>query len=109
MDSIYTQELLDKLSSILVESDFEDDEDGDNDENIKFIKVEDGDWFDEGKWSYRDDTFFFTDLNVYVNVGQSRSGSYYTDYYYDDPSFSFVEPKTQTVVTTIYVQIKVTQ
>ncbi|AQW88864.1 putative nucleotide reductase subunit C [Erwinia phage pEa_SNUABM_50] len=107
MDSIHTKELLDKLSEIITEGDFEEDANGEyNDEKIKYVQVEEGDWVDEGKYSYRDDTFFFPDLNVYVNVGQSRSGSYYSDYYYDDPSFMFVEPQTKTVVTTVYVGIK---
>lgn len=104
---IYTNELLKKLSDIIEEMDMEDDKDGKyNDEGIKFIKVKDGDWVDEGKYSYSDSVYFFPELNVYVECSQSRSGSYYSDYDYSDPSFCFVEPHTKTVVVTTYTSIK---
>lgn len=105
MNSIYTKELLIKLSEILHESIFDADPEGNNDDNIKYIQVDGGDWVENGKYSYCDITFFFPDLNVYVHTSQSRSGSYYGDFYYDDPTFSFVEPRTKTVVITEYVGI----
>lgn len=109
MDNLHTQELLDKLSELIKDNDYDDDAKGEyNDEGIKYIKVEDGDWVEEGKYSYRVDTFFFTDLNVYIELQQSRSGSYYSDYYYNDPEFSFVEPHTETRVITVYRTVKVT-
>ena len=108
MDNIYTKELLDKLSEIISENDMDDDKEGEyNDDGIKYITVEEGDWVDEGKYSYCEWTFFFPELNVYVSCSQSRSGSYYSDYYYDDPDFDFVEPRTKTVVTTTYHVIEV--
>lgn len=107
MDTVYTKELLTKLSTIISDNDIESDEDGEyNDEGIKYKKVVDGDWTDEGKYSYRTDTFYFPELNVYVEVDQSRSGSYYTDYYYDEPTFGFVEPHTETKVVTVYRSVK---
>lgn len=109
MDNLYTQELLDKLSTIISENDMDDDEEGEyNDDGIKYITVEDGDWTVEGKYSYCDWTYFFPELNVYVFCSQSRSGSYHSDYYYDDPNFNFVEPYTETVVVTNYRTVKVT-
>ncbi|AFC21786.1 ribonucleotide reductase [Cronobacter phage vB_CsaM_GAP32] len=109
MDNLYTQELLTKLSEIIIENDMDSDKDGKyNDDGIKFVTVKEGDWIDEGKYSYCDWTFFFPELNVYVHCSQSRSGSYYSDYYYDDPDFSFVEPYTKTIVVTDYRTVKVT-
>lgn len=109
MDNLHTQELLDKLSELIKENDMSDDKEGKyNEEGIKFITIEDGDWVDEGKYSYCDWIFFFPDLNVYVQCQQSRSGSYYSDYYYDDPEFCFVEPHTETRVITVYNSVKVT-
>lgn len=65
-----------------------------------FICEEEGDWEDEGKYQFSTDEFklvSFDDskekhphgkniidtFNLFVSVGISRSGSYYTDYYYD--------------------------
>lgn len=107
MENIHTKELLAKLSSIISDNDEDEDTDGEyNDEGIKYSFVEEGDWIDDGKYSYREDVFFFPDHNVYINVSRSRSGSYYSDYYYNDPEYCFVEPKTKTVVTTYYSAIK---
>ena len=42
----------------------------------------------------------------YYSIVQNRSGSYYTDYNYDDPIITEVEPKIETVVITKWVAKK---
>jgi exonuclease SbcC len=42
--------------------------------------VEDGDWEDDGKYQYRDVIFKYDDK--FYRVTDSRSGSYFSDYYY---------------------------
>lgn len=42
----------------------------------------------------------------YYSITEHRSGSYYTDYHYDDPIITEVEPKTETVVITKWVAKK---
>ena len=42
----------------------------------------------------------------YYSITEQRSGSYYSDYYYDDPIIIEVEPKIETVVITKWVEKK---
>jgi hypothetical protein len=42
----------------------------------------------------------------YYSITESRSGSYYSDYFYDEPTIVEVEPKTETVVITKWVAKK---
>lgn len=42
----------------------------------------------------------------YYSITESRSGSYYSDYFYDEPTIVEVEPKTETVVVTKWVAKK---
>lgn len=106
MESIHTQDLLTKLSQILTETDLEADAEGKyNTDGIKYVVEEDTDWEINYKdYASKDTIFKFPELNVFVRVSESRSGSYYSDYFYDEPSFEFVEPKEITI--TSYVSVK---
>ena len=56
-------------------------------------EVEEGDWTEQGKYSYCE-----TIVKVgedYYGVSQSRSGSYFTDYHYDDPEVYRVKRKVE--------------
>lgn len=46
-----------------------------------FKVIEQGEWIDEGKYQYRDTVFKYDDKIWEFFV--SRSGSYFSDYYYD--------------------------
>ena len=46
-----------------------------------FEIIEESDWIDDGKYSYKDVVFKFDD-KFYV-IYPSRSGSYFSDYFYD--------------------------
>jgi hypothetical protein len=48
--------------------------------NERFEWIEESSWEDDGKYSYKDMIFKFD--NKFYRVGFSRSGSYYSDYYY---------------------------
>ncbi len=42
-----------------------------------------GDWIDDGKYSHQDIVFKSKDDGKFYMVSHGRSGSYFTDYYYD--------------------------
>jgi hypothetical protein len=45
--------------------------------------IEDGEWVSEGKYDYRESIIRDDNTGKFYNVGEGRSGSYFTDYYYD--------------------------
>jgi hypothetical protein len=63
--------------------------------------IEEGDFVSEGKYEVCETVFKYK--GELFSVVQSRSGSYYTDYYYDTPSFYAVEPKV--ITKTVYVRV----
>ena len=67
----FTPELLQEINLALDE------------ESDKIEIVEEGDWVDDGKYSYRSNVFKMDDK--FYQYHESRSGSYHTDYYYSDP------------------------
>lgn len=66
------------MSIILSNIDVQDIYRGDSE---KYSEVQHTDWCDEGKYGTKD--IIFTDGEKNYRVTISRSGSYYTDYYYD--------------------------
>ena len=48
-------------------------------DNVKII--EEGDWIDDGKYSFQEIVFSMDDK--FYEISNSRSGSYFSDYYYD--------------------------
>lgn len=71
-------------------------------DDIKII--DDGDWIDDGKYSFR--TAIVEYENKFYQINQSRSGSYYTDYYYDDPDIYEVTKRVEMVETTFWDIVK---
>lgn len=65
---------------------------------VEVVEVED--WIDEGKYSYQNTIVKYQDK--FYNVSQSRSGSYFTDYFYNDPVVTEVKPVEKTI--TIWVR-----
>jgi len=61
------------------------------------VCVDDGEWVDYGKYSYKNTVYKLGDQ--YLEIRQSRSGSYHTDYYYLDPDCYEVIPKEVKVIT----------
>ncbi len=66
-------------------------------EDDSLVIVEAGEWVDDGKYSNKETIVKYNDKFYAVN--QYRSGSYFTDYDYGDPSCVEVAPKeiTKTV------------
>lgn len=74
------------------------------DEADEVALVESGDWIDNGKYSYREDVVLYEGKHYMIT--QSRSGSYFTDYHYEDPEIYEVTPRTETVVKTFWDFVK---
>ena len=68
--------------------------------------VEVGDWIDDGKYSSQSTIFKADDGNFY-QLNNSRSGSYFSDYYYDSDDWGDEVECTQVrqveVVKTVWV------
>ena len=73
-------------------------ENADDDVYNQFETIEEGDWTDDGKYSFLEDCIIkHIPTKTFWSIGQSRNGSYYSDYYYGDISFGQVEKKTKTI------------
>lgn len=73
-----------------------------HDEKSKVI-VE-GDWIDDGKYSH---TFSVVEYKGKTyGISQSRSGSYYTDYDYNDPEIYEVVKREVPVIKTHWDKVK---
>lgn len=78
--------------------------------------VKEGDWTDGGKWQTKvdvvridDNKSQFTHLPFkqgYYEVRTVRSGSYWSDYEYDDPKVVEVEPYEETITITKWRAVK---
>jgi len=67
--------------------------------------IEDGEW-ENGFKDYDTKESIVKFEGKYYSVFEARNGSYYTDYFYDDPIITEVEPKIETVVITKWVAKK---
>ena len=69
-------------------------------------EVEDLGWDDEGKYQYGGSVVKDTTDNTHFMITQSRSGSYYSDYYYGTPEVVQVEPKVETITRVVWKEVK---
>jgi hypothetical protein len=67
--------------------------------------IESGEWENEFK-DYDTKESIVKFEGKYYSIIDARNGSYYTDYHYDDPIITEVEPKIETVVITKWVAKK---
>lgn len=58
--------------------------------------VQDGDWTDELKWQYKTTVVRLKTTEIYLAIHETRSGSYYSDYTYDEPTVTQVVPRQVT-------------
>jgi hypothetical protein len=65
--------------------------------------IDEGDWTDEGKYSFNSSVVRYLDKFYIIN--QSRSGSYYSDYYYNDPEIYEVSRSEKTVVQVVWTKV----
>lgn len=73
----------------------------DFDDSEYLEEVESEDWVQEGKYQYCQTVHFSTKHNVYIAVNHTRSGSYHSDWYYNEPDVSIVKKVTRQVTKTI--------
>ena len=69
-----------------------------------FHIIEDGDWISDGKYEHH--TIIVSYKNKYFQIMESRSGSYWTDYDYNDPEVCEVTPKKKIVEITEWEFVK---
>lgn len=90
-----TETLIDELLAVHQE------EHGDDAAYDRWVIVEQGDWISEGKYENRAAVYKHQETGRFFEVRDSRSGSYYSDYYWNDPEA--VEVIAQQVTVTQYV------
>jgi hypothetical protein len=64
--------------------------------------VQEGDWVQEHKNQYKSDIVIYED--DYYQIDQSRSGSYHSDWFYDNPIVFPVERKVEIVEKVTWVK-----
>lgn len=112
MENIHTQELLDKLGELLESMDYDEDPEGKwNNDEIKYTKVKETGWDDQGKRAYKTEIFKFPELfpetDIYVQAELGRTGDYYQGYEYEETIFSFVKHETRTIVKSFYTVVNI--
>lgn len=70
--------------------------DFDDSDYLEEVDVEE--WTQNGKYQYREAIYFSTKHQVHVAVNEARSGSYHSDWYYNEPDVSLCK-KVERVVT----------
>ncbi len=70
------------------------------------IEVEDLGWDDEGKYQYGGSVVKDTTDDTHFMITQSRSGSYYSDYYYGTPEVTRVKPTLETITRVVWKEVK---
>jgi hypothetical protein len=91
---------IEKLKEILEDADYFID---DTDPEVIEI-IQEGDWKQEHKYQYSETIVKFEDK--YYSVNQSRSGSYHSDWYYNDPDVYEVERKEEIVTKVTWPRVK---
>lgn len=72
----------------------------DGSDYLDFEVVVEGDWVQDHKYQYMDTIIKFADK--FYEISQSRSGSYHTDWYYNDSEIREVKPVERVITTIVY-------
>lgn len=88
-----------QLNDIFFEGGFYLNRGGDEEDFVEVNVIEEGDWQVEHKHEYCDVVFEYE--GKYYMYGMSRSGSYWSDYHWEDPEEAY-EVKQVEVVTTVW-------
>jgi hypothetical protein len=75
-------------------------------ESEDFECVEGDDWTQDHKYQVRSLVYKHKESERFFMVHESRSGSPFSDWYYDDPQVVEVYPESRTVVVTDWLQVK---
>ena len=71
----------------------------------KYEIVEEGEWISGGKWEHKETIFKDTETGQCYKICVSRSGSYYSDYYYED-DYEAVAVKPVEKVITVWEEVQ---
>lgn len=73
-----------------------------------FELTDEGDWVQDWKYQHRSSVVKHIPTGIYVQVNQSRSGSYHSDWYYNKADYFQVTPlvETKTITTTTWQLVK---
>ena len=75
-------------------------------DNPDFQIIEDGDWVNEYKdYDLKETIVQQKSTGKYFRIDQSRSGSYYSDYEYDDPKITEVAKVEKIVRSTTWEEV----
>lgn len=66
-------------------------------------EIDNGEWTDEGKYSYN--TTIVSKNGKFFAIDQSRSGSYFSDYYYTQAEVYEVKRKEETKIVVSWVRV----
>jgi hypothetical protein len=69
----------------------------------EFTIIDEGEWISEGKYSYQKTIIKYKEF--YFQISNSRVGSYHSDYDYNEPEISQVEPKEETRIITTWIKV----
>lgn len=64
-------------------------------------EVEEEDFVQDGKYQHRQVVYYSKKHDVHVAVNETRSGSYHSDWYYQEPDVALVEKRERVVTKTI--------
>lgn len=67
-----------------------------SEDSDEYVVIEEDDWKQSGKYQFCN-TLVQTKDGKFWRIYQSRSGSYHSDWYYDEPDVTEVEPYTETI------------
>lgn len=77
----------------------------DGEDTVNFSVIEDGDFVSGGKYEHKESVIKDKNTGKYYSVFQSRTGSYFTDYHFED-DLEAVEVEPVEVTETIYKIVK---
>jgi hypothetical protein len=71
-----------------------------------FECVEEGAWEQDYKYQLKSSVYKHKASGRFFMLHESRSGSPFSDWHYDDPQITEVSPETRTVIVTDWVTVK---
>jgi hypothetical protein len=72
----------------------------------EFEEVEDGDWTQDGKYQFSTSIVRHDPTGRFFAIHNTRSGSYHTDWYYQEPSVNEVRQVEKVITVTEWEPVK---
>jgi hypothetical protein len=80
--------------------------DGELDKTTPLSLEEEGEWTQDYKYQNLTTIVKHVETDTFWAIHQSRSGSYHTDWYYNDPDCNQVKPVEETITIVKWVDVK---